>query len=223
MIEVAAYKAILFGTLSCRCPVTLEIESAFFEEYYRIRNSQITEFAPIKAIADRNPVKTPVHNLLEIASYGHDDPTDFTITLSDVLRALGSQFHFNNMIGNLNHMTVRDVPSFLVSHLLVPMRLALLGERIQAIYTFKRQKIFFKNIFVPTDIKWDEDTLYAVHMGTVICSLSPVQAENLQAHLDLISDLEHLCSQFERVDFSDFQYYGNYYRQVKDRFQRYFK
>lgn len=223
MIETAAYKAILFGTLSCKCPVTQETEAAFFEEYFRMSDSQSTEFARIKSIADNNPENTPVHNLLEIASYGHDDPTSFTITTGDVLRALGSQFHFKNMVGNLSHMIVRDVPSFLVSHMLVPARLVVFAETVRAIYPSPSGEIFFDNIFVPPDIEWNEDDTYAVHMGTVICTLLPSQVENLHAHLGMISDFENLCSQCDRVDFKDFQFYGDYYHQVQERFQRYFK
>jgi hypothetical protein len=222
-IEVDAYKAILYGTLSCKCPVTEETERALFEEYFRCKSENIVDFAPIKAIADRNPARTPVHNLFEIASYGHDDPTNFTITQGDALRALGSKFHFNNLVSSLDHLIVRDVPSFLVSHMLVPARLARFEDRIQAFHAFDGREILFAHVFFPPDIKWDENRLYAVHMGTVICSLTPDQADGLSAHLNVINDLTPLRSQVFRVDFRDFQYYGDYYRQVETRFRRYFE
>ena len=223
MIETAAYRAILLGTLSCKCPVTQETEAAFFEEYFRISESQVVEFTKIKSIADSNPANTPVHNLLEIASYGHDDPTDFTITIGDVLRALGSQFHFKNMVENLTKMIVPDVPSLLVSHLLVPASLVAFEGNVRAVYASPSGEILFDNIFVPPDIEWNEDDVYAVHMGTVICALLPSQVENLHAHLGMVTDFEHLCSQCSSVDFKDFQFYGDYYHQVEERFQRYFE
>ena len=223
MIETAAYKAILFGTLSCKCPVTQETEAAFFKEYFRICDLKTVDFAKIKSIADGNLAKTPIHNLLEIASYGHDDPTDFTITTGDVLRALGSQFHFNSMVGNLNYRTVRDVPSFLVSHLLVPARLVVFKNTVLARYASPSGEIHFENVFVPPDLEWNKDDEYAIHMGTVICTLLPFQVKNLNAHLALIADFEYLCSQCSRIDFKDFQLYGDYQRRVQARFQRYFE
>lgn len=222
-IEVKAYKAILYGTLSCKCPVTEETERAFFEEYFRCRGEEIVDFAPIKAIADSNPARTPVHNLFEIASYGHDDPTDFLITQGDALRALGSKFHFNNLVAHLDHLTVREAPSFLVSHMLVPARLARSENRVQGFHAFEGRDILFDHVFFPPDTEWDENRQYAVHMGTVICALSPDSAKDLNAHLDIIGDMAFLRSHVSSVDFRDFQYYGDYYRQVETRFRRYFE
>lgn len=223
LIEADAYKAILYGTLSCKCPVTEETERKLFEDYFRRSGEPIIDFAPVKAIADMNPARTPVHNLFEIASCGRDDPTDFTITEGDALRALGSSFHFKNLVGNLDHMVVRDVPSFLVSHMLVPARLSRAGEMIQAEYVNFGREITFDNIFFPPDMEWKENRFYAVHMGTVVCALSPLQVDGLQAHLDLIPEFEFLCSKVTSVDFRDFQYYGDYYRQVEERFRRHFE
>ena len=149
-IETAALKAILFGTLSCKCPVTEETEQAFFDKYFQLREEPVVDFGPIKAIADRNPARTPVHNLLEIASYGHDDPTNFTITEGDALRALGSKFHFNNLVGQPSHLTIRDFPSFLVSHMLVPAGLTRTEKTFRAMFISEGRGITFENVFFST-------------------------------------------------------------------------
>ncbi len=222
LMETAAFKAILYGTLSCQCPVTEETERALFAEYFRCRDREIVDFAPVRAIADRNPARTPVHNMFEIASYGHDDPESFTITTGDALRALGSKFHFNNLARGLDHLTVKDAPSFLVSHMLVPVRLTGRSDGLDAAFNFAGREITFENVFFPPGLARADQCLYAVHMGAVICRLTEDQAAGLNRHLGLIPEFAFLCGQFSRVDFRDFQYYGDYFSQIEGRFRRHF-
>ena len=221
-MERDAFKAILYGALSCRCPVTRETEVRLFHEYFQWIDPQARSFAPIWDIVNQNPSRTPIHNLLEMASYGHDDPDDFTITVGDAIRVLGSKFHFNNLVRGLDPLVVKDVPSFLVSHMLVPARLSQETDSVRAVFSFDGKEILFDPVFFPPDIVWYDNSLYGVHMGTVICPLTKNRAAGLGRHLAMIPEFPMLCSRVSRVDFKDFQYYGNYHNQVRERFRIHF-
>jgi hypothetical protein len=217
-----AFRAMLYGTLSCRCPVTEETEKKLFAELFTWPAGEVRDFAPVQAIIDGNPARTPLHNLLEIASFGQEDPGNFTIRVGHALRALGSTFHFNNLVSGLDPLVVKEVPSFIVSHMLVPVRLRREGDRFGATFTFAGRGIFFAPVFLPPDIAWSADGEYALHMGTIICALDAEPSRHLTGHLSLIPDFAFFCRQVEGVDFTDFQYYGDYVSQVRARFARYF-
>lgn len=221
-METDAFAAMLYGTLSCRCPVTEATEKALFTEFFTWPANGKMDFTPVQEIIDQNPQRTPIHNLLEIASYGQEDPDDFTIRIGDALRALGSKFHFNNLVNGMDPKTVRDSPSFIVSHMLVPAHLSRKGDLIRAEFVFQAHQVTFEHIFFPPAISWDTKRFYAVHMGTVIRPLTNVQADNLLKHLNLIPDFTFFCKRVSSVDFTNFQYYGNYFEQVRRRFQRHF-
>ena len=221
-METEAFRALFYGTLSCRCPVTGGTEKKLFAELITWPEGGEGEFAPVQAIIDDNPARTPFHNLLEIASYGQEDPADFIIRVGDALRALGSKFHFNNLVSGLDPLVVKEVPAFIVSHMLVPVRLYRKGDRIEAVFTFEERDIFFAPVFLPPDMTLSDDMDYALHMGTVICALDTKRARHLAGHLALIPDFDFFCRQVERVDFTDFQYYGDYLELVRKRFARHF-
>ena len=223
LIERDAFQTILYGALSCRCPLTEATEVSLFQSLFDWTESDARPFAPIRAIADRNPSRTPIHNLFEVASYRYDDPEKITITFGDALRALGSKFHFNNLVQGLNPLTVRDVPAFLVSHMLVPVRLSGKDEARRIAFASSAGEIVFHPVFFPPGILQEENGLYGLHMGTVICRLTASQAGGLARHLDLIPDFGTLCRHVSRVDFHDFQYFGDYCDQVRQRFRRHFE
>ncbi len=221
-METEAYAAMLYGMLSCRCPVTEATEKALFAEFFTWPAGGGMDFAPVREIIDHNPDRTPMHNLLEIASYGQEDPENFTICTGDALRALGSKFHFNKLINAVDPMTVKDPPAFLVSHMLVPARLYRVEDQVRAVFEFQQRRITFEHVFLPPAIDREDRRFYAVHMGTVVRSLTDVQAQNLIKHLALIPEFAFFCAQVTTVDFTDFQYYGNYFDQVRSRFERHF-
>ncbi len=217
-----AYQTMLYGALSCRCPVSEDTEAAFFRVLFEWEDSEPRSFAPIRAIADGNPCPTPIHNLFEVASYRYDDPENICIGFGDALRALGSKFHFNNLVRGLDPLSVRDVPSYLVSHLLVPVRLSGTNDACRAVFSAAAGDVVMDTVFIPPGIAWEADGLYGVHMGTVICRLTAAQADGLARHLDQIPSFPTLCSHVDAVDFTDFQYYGNYCSHVHERFRRHF-
>ena len=222
LIERDAFQTILYGALSCRCPLTEATEASLFQAFFEWEGTEDRPFAPIRAIADRNPAPTPIHNLREVASYRYDDPGEMTIRFGDALRALGSKFHFNNVVQGLNPLNVRNVPAFLVSHMLVPTRLHGRAEACRAVFNTMAGDIVFDPVFFPPGITWEGDSYYGVHMGSVVCRLSPVQSHGLIQHLGLIPEFWALCRHVSRVDFSDFQSYGNHHEQVRRRFKRNF-
>lgn len=221
-LEREAFRTMLFGALSCRCPVTRETEDALFAEYFGWTDPQSRPLSPILDIVDENPSRTPIHNLFEVASYGRDDPENFTISFGDAMRALGSKFHFDNVCRGLEPLAVKDVPSFLVSHMLVPVSISRESENDRAFFYFQEKDVIFDAVFFPPELEWEKGAVYGLHMGTVICRLTGDQGSGLMHHLALIPGFSRLCGQVLWIDFRDFQYYGNYCDQVRERFRRHF-
>lgn len=223
-IDLHALRTILFGTLSCRCPVTEETERALFREYFRLKGQgdEVVGFNPILEIADRNPERTPLHNLFHFCSYAKDDPSCFVITQNDVIRYLGSKYHFDMVDGSLEVMKVSDKESYLASHMLLPVLLDRQEGYTTAIYRKGEHSTRFFHVFFPPEVQWHEAAHYGLHMGTVLGTLSPAQVQMVEAHLALIKDFPPLISHVPSVDLCAFEPSGDHLAQVTTRFRRHY-
>lgn len=220
-IETAGLQTLLHSMLSCRCPVGEPTERALFKAYFAQRDQKLIDFSAIVRIADANPEPTPVHFLRDFCVYLQDDPTRFTITHNDVLRYFGTTYHLNRM-KSLNPMLVREPATYLLSHLLVPVRVSIMGGEVEAIYRSNGTFISFKNIFMSAEFPPLVEAYYGLHMGTVVTTLSNAQAQMLERQLNLFDEIPALSKQVTRVDFCDFQYYGDYRATVATRYARHF-
>ncbi|MEW5722261.1 MAG: hypothetical protein AB1896_04085 [Thermodesulfobacteriota bacterium] len=224
-IDLEAWRMFLFTVLSCRCPVTLETEQAWFGEYFRRveAGEDRAGLAALLAAADRNPARTPLHNLFDLCSYSREDPSDFNVSPGDVLRCFGSKFHYDGVAAGLAGQETRDAPAYLVCHLLTPVKAARpTGRSGEAEFRFEGRRVVMKNVFFPPVLDLGGEETLAVHMGTVLGVLSPAQALMVTRHLALIPGFASLVGAAGTVDFRDFQPLGDHRAEVEARFRRHF-
>lgn len=221
MIEKAGLQTLLHSMLSCRCPVTEKTERALFHAYFGVKEQALIDFNRILAVADTNPVATPVHFLRDFCVYLQDDPTEFTITHNDVLRYFCTTYHLNRMSG-LNPMTVQHPADYLVSHMLLPVVLTSEDGNLGAAYANGYHVIRFQNIFLSSEFNRPVGTLVGLHMGTVVTALTEAQALMMNSHLKLFDTFPFLAEQVTAVNFKSFENYGDYRANVVMRYQRHY-
>ncbi len=223
-IDLSALRIILFATLSCRCPVTEETERALFQEYFRLKKQgdPLVSFDSILEIADRNPQRTPIHNLFHFCSYSKDEPSSFTIVPNDAIRYLCSKYHFDAVQGSREMTEIQDKASYHVSHLLLPIRLDRESNSSVAVFINGDHSIRFLDIFFPPELTQEETPDYAIHMGTVLCPLTRHQVCMIEAHLKLIKEFTPMASQVQVVSFRSYGPSGDHRTQVATRFNRHY-
>jgi hypothetical protein len=224
-IELSALRTILFATLSCRCPVTEETERALFQEYFRLKRQgdAIGSYDSILEIADRNPQRTPLHNLFHFCSYSKDEPSSFTIVLNDAIRYLCSKYHFDMVQGSLEMRETPDKTSYHVSHMLLPIRLVLEANNCAAVFANGDHSIRFLDIFFPPELTQGEQSFYALHMGTIICPLTQSQVRMIENHLKLIKEFSPMACTIPSVRFRSYGPSGDHRAQVANRFSRHYQ
>lgn len=210
-----ALRAMLFGILSCHCPVQREVERALFEAFFARPGDDPLDMAPYLAVADRNPVRTPLHLFLEFCRYGHDDPNRFAIGLEDVLRYFCSRFHYNAAKASLDPVRIPDPASHLVGHMLLAAR-PIKGDTWLA--SVGGHEIRLRNIFLPPQIGAREDGLFGVHFGMVLGGLINGQAKVVEDHLDLLPELSALAGRIGTIDYADYQTFGSHRNSIAERY-----
>ena len=214
-----ALRAMLFGILSCHCPVDREVERALFEAFFARPEADPLDFAPCLAVADRNPVRTPLHHFLEFCRYGHDDPNRFAIGLEDVLRYFCSRFHYNAAKASLDPVRIPDSAGHLVGHMLLAARP---GKDDTWLVSVSGHEIKLRNLFLPPQIEAGEDGLFGVHFGMVLGGLTEGQAKVVEDHLDLIPELSALAERVGVIDYADYQTFGSHRDRIAERYARNF-
>ncbi len=76
---------------------------------------------------------------------------------------------------------------------------------------------------LPPGIEWVEDACYGIHLATAVTLLTGQQENMILDHLAIIPGFSKLMESVTAVDYSDFQYFGNYRDQVLLRVNRNFK
>ena len=214
-----ALRAMLFGILSCHCPVEGEVERALFETYFARPDAELLDLAPYLAVADRNPVRTPLHLFLEFCRYGHDDPNRFAIGLGDVLRYFCSGFHYNAAKASLDPVRIPDPASHLVGHMLLAARPGADGTWLASV---GGHEIRLRNLFLPPQIETREGGLFGVHFGMLLCGLTGGQAKVVGDHLDLIPELSILAGRIGTIDYARYQAFGSHRDRIAERYGRNF-
>ncbi len=207
----------LYSILSCKCPVTEETEKILFSLYDSVREQTAFDYQAVRGIADNNPQRTPFHNLFDFCTWAKDDPFSFTVSCNDVLRFLGSSFHYG-MVASNNPGAENTNPELLVSHLLVPVSLKNQGKKAGAVYTGRNTEIVFGPLVVPADIAPDAP-FHAHHMGVIVSELTAGQKKMLDSHQELIPDFPLVLRSAGDVDFESFPPYGNHHLQIRERFK----
>lgn len=218
-ITRTALRTMLFGILSCHCPVTSDVERDLFQTFHAESEGDTLDFGPYMAVADQNPVRTPLHLFLEYCRYGHDDPARFAIGLEDVIRYFCSRFHYNAAKAALDPVRIPDSASQLVGHML------LVAEPAQEngwTTSMDGHRFELQNIFLPPQISRENGGLFGVHFGMVLCRLTPQQARITRDHLALIPELTVLARRFDAIDYAEYQTFGDHRAQIAERYKRNF-
>jgi hypothetical protein len=223
-IDLSALRTTLFATLSCQCPVTEQTERALFQEYFRLKKQRdpLVNFDTLLEIADRNPQRTPIHNLFHFCSYSKDDPSSFKIVLNDSIRYFCSKYHFDMVQMSQELTEVSDKTSYHVSHMLLPIRLSRDTNGPAGVYFDGEHSIRFSDIFIPPELEREETSYYGIHMGTVLCPLAQSQVRMVEAHLKLIKEFAPMVSKVPAVSFRSFGSFVDYRAQVANRFKRHY-
>ena len=221
-IEKEALKTVLYSTLSCRCPITEETESRLFQAFQELDDRPVVDLALFMAIADQDPVPTPLHIFKEFCSYSKEDPNDFAITHDDAIRYFSSKFHFDRVVQGLDPLIVNDTAGFLVGHMLTPVRYGNVEETGRAVFSMGECIVTFSNLFVPPAWDGTSEDWVGVHLGAIVTGLSEDQAQMALRHLAVNQAFPKLLHGLTEVDYHDFQEYGDYRSIVENRFKRYY-
>jgi hypothetical protein len=215
-----ALKTMLIGLLSCKCPVTETTEKALWARFFSEDTNEVLDLAPFMDIVHANPVLTPLHHLVEFCSYGHDSPQTMHISLSDVLRYFSSRFHYRGMSAHIDPMIVRDLPSFLVTHMMIPATLVDSSKGMMRVdLPVKKGAIQFTNVAFVPDMEQKPGSVYGVHMGAALTGLDPLQVQICWNHL-AFKEFEFLVQYVNHVDFRLFQHLGNHQQRIEERIAR---
>lgn len=220
MIEKKALETMLFGILSCQCPVTEETERELILE---LRNSSSEELLPLKPfmeIADRNPEKTPLHVFMEFCFFGKSDPRNFTMTHDDAVRYFSSRYHFDRILACVNPLTINDPSGHMVGHMLTPVKIN--NGDTSADFFFNGKTIRIKGLFCPSEIISGTDSWLGLHLGMAITTLSDEQADMAMAHLGTIKEFADMAGRTDAIDYADYQSFGDYRSHIKARYDRNF-
>ena len=219
-INMTALQTALHNLLSCRCPVTAEAEKALFGYYREHKDLAYLDMGELLEVAEINPEPTPLHGLAEFCGYQHDNPLEYAIEQNDVLRFLGSGFHYKTVEQGLDPALITNPASHLICHLMRPCRVSQKQDAIEAYSNLAGHDMHFCNLVHPPEVDLEACEYYGVHLGTVITGLDPEQAEILERHQGLISGIENLAREVGTVDFKEYQRYGDYAASVMIRVNR---
>lgn len=219
-IECKALQTMLIGLLSCRCPVSETTEKLLWARFFQVRNEEVLDLGPFLEIAGKNPVPTPLDHLVEFCSYGHDCPQGMHISHNDVLRYFCSRFHYRGMSAHIDPLIVRDVPSFLVTHMMLPATLVdgTLGS-MRVYLPGGKRVIYFTHVAFAPDIEHKPGSVYGVHMGAALTILDTAQVGICWNHL-AFKEFEFLVQFVDNVDFRTFQHLGNHQQRIEQRIGR---
>ena len=176
------------------------------------------DYLSFLSLADKNPEKTPIHTLFNFCVWAKDDPSSFTITVNDVLRYLGSSFHYHMVVSNHPGIETQN-PGLLFSHVLVPVSIAEKNKTGCVKYSDQDIETRFSSVILPKSTGLDHGC-YAHHMGVLIAGLSATQAFMLKQHQSIIKEFSTIAGKTEIVDFRSIFPYKDHFSQVVERFNR---
>jgi hypothetical protein len=196
--------------LSCPCPVTAEQEAAVYEHVRGVAADEVVDYAPVLDVFDSTD--TPFHGLAAFVSWTAEDD-DPVIERHHVLRCNGSSYHWEVAAATLSGKSriVSSISSYLLSHLIVPVRLEEGGGgTAQARYAYPGGAATFDHIFLPPEYDPASSALWAFHLGTVLSPLSDTEAALLSRLGEENDQLVAHRTHVEHVDYADFELQGDY-------------
>ena len=219
-IHRSALKTILYGTLSCRCSIATETERALCAALLRSEgeDDEQLELQPYMDIADRDPVRTPLHFFVDFCSYAHENPDTFVVTHDDALRYFGCRYHFDRMLPGVDPIAIPDPAAHLVGHMLLPVTIV---DGEQGVCRFRdgdRHEITLRNVFIPPEAPFSVPQHYGFHFGMLLTPLTPRQVTMVERHLGRIPEFGTLVARVREIDYADYQSFGNHHDRIASRY-----
>ncbi len=216
-IEREALRTVLYGILSCQCPVTAKTETALFREF-KSAGGKLLSLRPYMDIASRNPVKTPLQLFVEFCSFSQGNPLSFVIRQDDALRYFSARYHFDRMTGSLDPLAITDPSAHLTGHMLLPV---LPGERKKEfVFSWKGKRILLKDVYIPREYRSDATGCFGLHFGTILTRLDTRQKRMVELHLESIPEFSIMAERVECIDYARYQGLGDYSSRIASRFER---
>ena len=223
-IETDAMRVFINTLLSCRCPVTEEVEKGIVE-LYKANHERYLDYCKVLEIADKNPTETPFHRLKEFIIYSINEPgQELFITRDDIFRHFATMYHWRVVERSLvsGYKMITHIPSWFVAHMLLPVVLKKEEGKYMGEYTYEDRIINLKNIFVPGDMEIEENTPYCLHLASVVAPLEQFTFRMISRHLEEIPLFKTFRDDIDIIDFADFQRFGDYRKICEDRYNKYF-
>ncbi len=223
-IEKEALQTLLYGILSCQCPVDDEVERSLFEEYINrggCAADPVLPLAPFLAAATANPVKTPLHLFLDFCRQQEPSPEETSktiITHNDAIRYFCSRFHFSTVMASIDPLEVQDPEAHLFGHLLLPVSLD--AGNSSALADLSASPVRLKNIFCPPEMAAQSGSWYGAHLGMIITPLNELQVAMALELLQAIPELMDIARRVQEIDYADYQTFGDYRAHITSRHAR---
>ena len=222
IINGDAFQAMLLGMLSCGCPITPQGEEAVVRYWHSVRSDDLAwrsgaDFDRIMELLGNEPTPTPFHSLRQYCINFSDTPLKLHIFKNDVLRYLGSQYHYGRLTSGLEDISDAMSP-FIAGHMLLPVRM---NEDESALYCIDGAKVTLKNLCFPNWGLSKPKGLAAVHLGMILCDISSKEYQMLLEHQGLIPDLVRRVKQLSEIDFSRLPVFGDHCAHTKERLEKY--
>ena len=222
-INKEAYRVVLNVLLSCRCPVTAEIEENL-TKLYKNNLSGTFDYDEIIKIVNDFSDNTVFHRLKEFYLFTVDDFSNCEIKKNDTLRHFCTSYHWMVVENALpmSYKNILTIPSHFVGHMLLPVKTKNIYNSNSASYNYLDKKILLKNLFIPHDIDLNLSEYCAVHFASIICSLNERQYTMINNQLIEIPDFVSFANDIKEIDYKKWQKHGNYMDFCKERYSKYF-
>lgn len=220
-IEKEAIETLLYGILSCHCPVTEEVERSLFLEYRGFAGQtkgSLLPLAPFLDAAERNPVRTPLHQFLTFCQEQGWEAGKEPLTHNDTIRYFCSRFHFQAILATIDPLRISDPEGHLLGHMLLPVLVEPDGAR--AVATVSGSEIRLENIFCPADIVVSPGSWAGAHLGMILTVLDQGQAGMVQELLASIEEIPGFAERVQGIDYADYQTFGDHGAAIRDRYER---
>ena len=224
-IKRSALKCLLNCLLSCRCPISDNIEEELIDFYKSSEGEYEVNYESVVAIAEKEGRETVFHRLREFCTYSIDNFSNLpVISVNDVLRHFCTIFHWHLVENALpkSYKQLIDIQTWFVSHMLLPVELTMNDGKVQGTFTDFDGCLILRNIFLPPDIPLSEGSVYCVHFASVIAEVSRHQFDLLNSHLDDIEEFKIFRKQISEIDYLHFQQFGDYQSICRERYTKYF-
>jgi len=227
-IETEAAKILLKILLSCQCPITSEMEKEITNYFLSQQDKASLNFQKMIDITGGLNANTVVRRLRDCCFYYKNNLDDVLITKEDVYRHFCNASHWKINEDTLAtfpsdaNMLITDMPAWLVGHMLLPVKLKQESNSVYAEYAGLGFRLQLYNIFTPSDINIEENTLYSIHFASVISEITSAQSKMISQQLENNAQFIEFRNKTKSIDYSNFQRYGDYRKFCENRYCKYF-